>query len=611
MRIYFKVLDYAGPLQKWSFYYFLAIALSIFFGLFTYGLVIPLLKVLFNQEELNRLLLEPQVMPKWHFRISYLTSLFNYFLIKIIICYGKISALFLLCFLFIIVNCVSGFFRYLSDITMAKVRISVVHNLRLALFKRLLSLPIQYFTDKKKGDIMSRITVDIQEIEHAVADTLRVFLKEPTQLFCYISVLFYMSPKFSLFTLLFLPIVGWAIAEIVQSLRKWTDQTQKSLGSLMNLIEDTLGGMRIIKIFGAQQYAIDHFKKESNLYTYTNMAAAKKSYMIAPISASLSVIAVSIVLAYGGYLILVDRSMLTPSSFIAYIIICSQTLIPIKMISRSIAHIQRGIAAGKRIFDLLDKKSPVEIFSPSPITFKDKIVFKDISFGYQPTKEVLHQINFTIEKGQTVALIGTSGSGKSTLLSLLSGLYQPDDGYIAIDGLPIAHIGPLSLRHLMGIVTQESILFHDTVFNNIVLSTKRYSQEAVIEAAKVACAHDFIMTLPQGYDTFIGSNGSKLSGGQRQRICIARAILGNPPILVLDEATSALDMAAERKVQEDLQLLIKNKTSIIVAHRLSTVIHADKIIVLDEGKIVEEGTHKSLLAQEGVYKKLFLLQESF
>ncbi|TSJ81024.1 ABC transporter transmembrane domain-containing protein [Cardinium endosymbiont of Dermatophagoides farinae] len=366
MRIYSRILAYAGPLSKCAVCYFFAILLSILFGLVTYGLVVPLLKVLFDQEALNHLLLEEQVRPKWQLKIGYLTGLFNYYFIQFIIDYGKISVLCLLALLFMLSNAISGFFRYIADITMAKVRINLVYNLRLALFKKSLDLPVQYFTDQKKGDVMSRITVDVQEIEYVVGDTLRLFLKEPTQLFCYIAVPFYMSPKLSLFTLLFLPIVGWAIAQIMQSLRKWTDGTQKSLGNLMHLITETVSSIRIIKIFGVQQYAVDHFKKEGTFYARTNMAVAKKAYMIAPVSASLSVLAVSIILAYGGHLILLDCSLLTPSTFIAYIIICSQTLVPIKMISRSIGHIQRGIAAGRRVFDLLDQPAPPKPFPRRP-----------------------------------------------------------------------------------------------------------------------------------------------------------------------------------------------------------------------------------------------------
>ncbi|MGI2299316.1 ABC transporter ATP-binding protein [Candidatus Cardinium hertigii] len=611
MRTYSRILDYAGPWRRCALYYFFAILLSIFFGLATYGLVIPLLKILFNQEELNRLLLDQQCFPKPYLDIHYLTKLFNYCFISIIIYQGKIHALFWLAFLFMLSNAISGFFRYIADVTMAKIRINLVHNLRLALFKHILVLPTQYFTHQKKGDLIARITVDIQEIEHVISDTLRVFLKEPTQLFCYIAVLFYISPKLSLFTLLFLPIAGWAIAEIIQSLRKWTDQTQKSLGNLMNVTEETISGMQVIKNFGAQKYAVDQFKKEAKWYVGTHIGVAKKSYMIVPISASLSVGAVSIILAYGGHLLLLDRSMLTPSTFIAYIIICSQTLIPIKMLARCIGHIQRGMAAGRRIFDLLDEKSESKknLRTHPATTFKSTITFKDVSFAYKDAKKVLHRVNFTIQKGETVALVGASGSGKSTLLSLLSGLYQPNQGAIEIDDLPISHINEPSLHRLIGIVAQESILFHDTIFNNITLNRPGFSKTEVIEAARIACAHHFIMSLPQAYDTIIGENGNKLSGGQKQCICIARAILGHPPILVLDEATSALDTASERRLQQSLELFIKNKTSIVVAHRLSTICHADKIIVLEQGEIVEEGTPATLLAQEGLCKKLFLGQK--
>lgn len=591
MRIYSRILGYAGPLWPCAFYYFSAILLSIVFGLATYGLVIPLLKVLFNQEELSRLLWEGQVMPKWQLNIHYLTTLFNYFFIKIIIDYGKICALCLLAFLFMCANAISGFFRYIADVTMDKLRIHLVHNLRLALFKKSLTLPVQYFTNHKKADIIARITVDMQEIEHAVADTLRLFLKEPTQLFCYIVVLFYMSPRLSIFTLLFVPIVGCAIAQLIQSLRKWTDATQQSLGHLIHLIEGAVSGIRIIKLFGAQKYAIDQFKKEGKVYASTHMAVAKKSYILAPISASLSVVAVSIVFAYGGHLILLDRSLLTPSTFIAYIIICSQALIPIKMIARSIGHIQQGIAAGRRIFDVLDEKYAFKRCSGASIsiTFKDKIAFKNISFAYNEGKEILHQINFTIQKGEMIALVGASGSGKSTLLSVLSGLYQPNSGVIEIDDLPISQMSEASLRHLMGVVTQESIVFNDTIYNNILLNRPGFNKKSVLQAAQIACAHDFIMALPEAYHTIIGDNGSKLSGGQRQRICMARALLGNPPILVLDEATSALDMVAEGNLQRGA--LLKGKTSVVVAHRLTTICDADRIIVLEQGKIVEEGTH--------------------
>ncbi|TDG95159.1 ABC transporter ATP-binding protein [Cardinium endosymbiont of Culicoides punctatus] len=612
MNIYSRILGYVGPLKKLAFYYFIAIFFSIFFGLTTYGLVIPLLKILFNQEELNHMLSQQQPLPQWHISIHYFTKVFNFVFIKTIENYGKKSALYLLSSLFTLSTFISGLFRYIADITMTKVRINVVYNLRLALFNKTLTLPLQHFTDKKKGDLMARITTDIQEIEHAVADTLRVFLKEPTQLFCYISVLFYMAPKLSLFTLLLLPIIGWVITTIIKRLRKWANRTQQSLGNLMSLIEETLEGVRIIKVFGAQQYIVDKFKKESQAYAFTNMSVARKEHMTAPISESLSVVAVSTILAYGGTLILLEQSPLTASAFIAYIIICSQTLIPIKMISRSIGHIQRGIAAGSRIFSLLDEESKHQqkLTGVKHVNFEHEIVFKNVSFSYSNEENnVLHQIHLTIKKGETIAIVGASGSGKSTLLSLLSGLYRPTSGEIEIDNMPLPQISTTSLHHLMGVVTQESILFHDTVFNNIAFNRPTYSKEKVIEAAKVAFAHNFIMGLPQGYDTIIGAHGNKLSGGQKQCICIARAILSNPPILVLDEATSALDTASEQNVQTGLKSLIQNKTSIIVSHRLSTICQADKIFVLEQGHLVEQGSHSSLLQQGGIYKKIFSLQK--
>ncbi len=611
MKVYSRILVYAGPLKKLSFYYFLSIFFAICFGLATYGLVIPLLKVLFNQEELNRLIATQQKIPKWHIGLGYVTELFHYCFVQLLFRYGKIGVLLILSFLFSLSTFISNFFRYVAGITMSKVRINLVYNLRLALFRKMLQCPLGYFTDKKKGDLMARITTDIQEIEHAVSDTLRVFLKEPTQLFCYISVLCYMSFKLTLFAFVFLPIVGSTLSIIVKRLQKWADETQQSLGNLMNLMEEALTGIRIIKLFGAQEYVIEKFQKESHMYTCTNKAVACKESMAAPVSESLSVVAVSIIIAYGGSLILLNHSTLTASVFIVYVIICTQSLIPIKMLSRSIGRIQRGIAAGKRIFDLLDDSSLVSKADGNvPIaTLEREIAFKHVSFAYQPSTIILHDISFTIQKGETVAIVGASGSGKSTLLALLAGLYQPTSGTIALDGIPLSQLKEDDMHRLMGIVTQETCLFHDTVLHNITFNRTGFTTRDVIKAAQVACAHEFILTLPQRYDTVIGTHGDMLSGGQKQRICIARALLGNPSILLLDEATSALDAVSERNLHERLQSLVEQKTSIVVTHSLSNCVQADKIIVLEGGRIVELGTHQELLHKGGTYQKLFLLQQ--
>ncbi|MBX9889651.1 MAG: ABC transporter ATP-binding protein/permease [Amoebophilaceae bacterium] len=611
MKIYYRILNYVGPLKQHALGYFCATLLSVVFGLATYSLVIPLLNVLFNQETLSDLVLEKQNMPPWKMGIDYFTQRFHYYFLTIIINYGKIKALCFLSLLFTLSNIISNVFRYIADMTMAKVRINVVYNLRLMLFKKMVHFPISYFSDTKKGDLIARMTTDIQEIEHAVADTLRVFFKEPTQFFCYIIVLCNLSLKLTFFTLFFLPIAGWIIAEIIKRLQKLAHESQKSLGNLISLIEETLTSIRIIKIFNAQQYVTQKFQASSRAYALTNTAVARKQYLTAPLSSSLGIVVVSIILAYGGNLILLGSNALTASTFIAYIIICFQTLIPIKMISTSISHIQKGIASGRRIFDLLDTPltPKVALNSLPKTTFNHAIVFKNVSFGYTAQRKVLHNISCTIHKGETIALVGASGSGKSTLLALLSGLYQPSSGVIEIDGLPLSQISEETLHCLMGIVTQEPILFHDTIYNNITFNRTTATTSAVLEATQLAFAHDFIMALPQQYETIVGTNGDKLSGGQKQRICMARALLHHPPILVLDEATSALDTAAERSLQEGLQSLIHQRTSIIVAHRLSTICHVDKIIVLEEGKIIEQGTHASLLEQGGVYKKLFLLQQ--
>lgn len=612
MAVFFRIFKYARPFKVLSLCYFFFIFLAIFFGLSTYSLFIPLLKVLFNQEELNNLLLQINHWPTFDFTIDYFIKIFNYFFVKTIITYGKVGALYLLSGLFVLSTLLSSLFRYISDIAMARIRINVVYNLRLALFKKTLFLPFQCFTDKKNGDFMARMSTDIQEVEHTISDVLRLFLKETTQLLCYILTLCYISITFTYFTFIFLPISGYIISTITKKLKKWGNVTQESLGNLMHLITEALMGMRIIKVFGAENYIIKKFKKENRTYAFSNLSVAYKECLGAPISESLSVVAIAIVLSYGGKLIFLNSCELTASTFIAYIIICSQTLIPIKMISRYVTHIQRGLVAGQRIFNVLD--DPVESVTFTKklkySSFKDKLVCNQVSFSYHSTGRKLHHITFEIKKGQTVALVGASGSGKSTILALLSGLYQPNSGKIEIDHIPLSQLDPYSIQRLFGVVTQEPVLFYDTVFNNIVFNKTQFTQEDVMKVAKLVLVHDCIMDMPYGYNTIIGENGNQLSSGQKQRICIARAILGDPPILMLDEATSTLDATSERIIQEGLQSFYKDKTFIIVAHRLSTIIHADKIIVLDDGKIVEEGTHASLLAKDGTYKKLFVLQQN-
>ena len=609
MQTYRRILSYAGPFKKLASYYFLAYLLAISFGLANFSLLIPILKVLFNQTELQTAI-STMSKPTFSLGIPYLKDLFNYCFMYVLTTAGTVKALYFVTTFFVLSFFLNDLFAYLADLIMARVRTNVIRNLRAALFEQTIHLHLGYFTDQKKGDIMARVTNDVQEIEHAVADTLKVCLKNPTQIACFIIVLFYMSMELTLFTLILLPIAGLIIAEIIKSLRKWAHQTQESLGRLMNILEETLWGMRIIKIFGAGSYAQKKFKEENNLYATTSINVAKKESLAGPMSEFLGILAVSTILVHGGKLVLLETSNLTASTFITYIIIFSQALVPIKSISKSISHIQRGLAAGKRIFNLLDhQKETAIVKSPVHIEkFDQAITFKNVSFSYDKNT-VLHALNFTIPKGKTVALVGSSGGGKSTIVDLVLRLYDVTSGTIMIDGTPLQNLDPLSWSKLVGTVTQESILFYDTIFNNIAFSRPSIQDAAVIEAAQIAHAHDFIMALPQQYQTIIGEQGNKLSSGQKQRLCIARAIVGKPPILILDEATSCLDNASERRVQNALDKLIQGQTSLVIAHRLSTIQNADEILVIEEGTIVERGTHATLVQHEGVYQKLNSIQK--
>lgn len=610
MKTYFRILTYAKPVRKLVPFYFLATVLAIVFGLVNFSLLIPLLEVLFSQADISDTLATVQ-KPDFYLGLTYFKDLFRYYFINVIATQGRVTALYFVCVVIIISVLLTNLCRYLAEIVVAEVRTNVVYNLRLGLFDRTSQLHLGYFTNKRKGDIIARLTSDIQEVEHAVVDTLRVFFKEPATIIGFFTVMYYISRRLTLFTMLFLPLAGAIIAEIVRRLRKSASQTQASLGRLVNILEETLGSIRIIKAFAARLYVLAKFKQENNQYARANLTMELKKSLAPPMSEFLGVTVVALILAYGGKLVLTNQTELAASTFITYIIIFSQSLIPIKSISKALSNIQRGLAAGKRIFDLMDTPSAI-MNKPHAIelkSFEQAITFSNVSFTYDH-KPILKNLNLTITKGKKVALVSPSGGGKSTIVDLLARFYDTTQGDIQIDGISLKDCDIKSLRKLMGTVTQESILFHDTVYNNIAFGRPVATEQAVIAAAKIANAHDFIMELPQGYQTVIGEQGSKLSGGQGQRLSIARAVLGNPPILILDEATSALDSASEQLVQEALNRLMQDKTAIVIAHRLSTIRHADEILVIEEGEIVERGTHHELMQQEGPYKRLSKMQDT-
>lgn len=608
MKTYFRILAYAKSIRKLVPFYCMSIILAITFGLINFSLLIPLLEVLFSQTSAADALVGLK-KPSFYLSLVYFKDLFRYYFMNVIATQGKVTALYFVCIVIITSVLLTNIFRYIADIIVAEVRTKIVYNLRTELFAKTTQLHLGYFTSKRKGDIIARLTSDIQEVEHAVVDTLRVFFKEPATIIGFFTVMYYMSNKFTLFSLIFLPITGIIIAQIVSRLRRTALKTQASLANLIHILQETFSGMRIIKAFAARPYILNKFRQENEEYAQANLSMEIKKSLAPHISEFLGVSIVALILGYGGKQVLNGQNDMAASTFITYIIIFSQALIPIKSISKSLSNIQRGLAAGKRIFELMDTHSNI-YNKPDAIQvkgFEQNICFKDVSFSYEK-KPIIKHLNLTLSKGKTVALVGPSGGGKSTIVDLLVRFYDVAEGEITLDGIPLQEYDIYALRRLMGIVTQENILLHDTVYNNIAFGRPEATEESIIAAAKIANAHDFIMEMPQQYQTVIGERGNKLSGGQAQRLSIARAIVCNPSILVLDEATSALDSASERLVQEALNQFTQNRTALIIAHRLSSIRHADEIIVIEDGQILERGTHEELMQQNGLYKTLSKLQ---
>ncbi len=608
MKTYLRILSFAKPYRRYLPQYLLFATLSIVFGLINFTMLIPLFEVLFNQvDESARQ--QVQSLPNFSFSIPYIRSVFDYYFMQVIAARGKVGALVFVCLIIVVSVFLANLFRYFSGITLAKIRASVIRKLRMRIFDQVSQLHLGYFSNERKGDIMSRITNDVQEVENSVVNTLKVAFKEPATIIGYFLVLFAMSFKLTLFTLIIMPISGTIISELTKRLKKSATQSQESLGRIVNILDETLSGMRIVKAFNARTFVGGKFGKEVGRYADLNVSMARKQELASPVSEFLGVSVVAGILLYGGILVLNNNSSLTASEFIAYIIIFSQILVPAKAISNALSSIQRGLASGERIFRTIDTQPAIQDPPhPRPLdSFTKDIVFDKVSFSYEK-EPVLQRISFIIRKGKTVAIVGPSGGGKSTLADLIPRFYDPDVGTIYLDGIPLTAYKAEDVRKLMGIVTQESILFNDTIFNNIAFGMPHASQAEVVQAATIANAHDFIMNTPEQYQTLVGERGTKLSGGQRQRLSIARAILKNPPILILDEATSALDSESEKLVQEALTNLMQNRTSIVIAHRLSTIQHADEILVVQNGAIIERGRHEDLVEQRGLYSKLTEMQ---
>jgi len=603
MRNLTKILKYAIPYWGFAALNVIFNIIGVLFSLVSFAAIIPVLNILFKLEA--TVTSAPPLA--WNFESIKLN--FYYLISQMIERYGELHTLAYICIIIVVVFFLKNLFRYLAMFYIAEVRNGVVKDIRNAMYKKVLILPLSYYSEQRKGDIMSRMTTDVQEVEWSIMSSLEMMFRDPITIISYLVTLFIMNYELTLMVIILLPLSGLLIGRIGRSLKRTSTKGQVKMGELLSTIEETLGGLRIIKAFNAIGWANDNFNQTNHKYNRLMVKLYRKRDLASPLSEFLGIAVSVFVIYYGGRIILNPDSSMDAAIFISYIAIFSQIINPIKSLSTAAYNIQKGAASVDRIEHVLKAEELItEKENALHLTgFSKKIEYRNISFRYNQD-DVLTDINLVVQKGKTIALVGASGSGKSTLVDLLPRFYDAVKGEILIDDIPIKDLVISDLRGLMGIVSQETILFNGTVFENIAFGLNNMSEEAVIAAAKVANAHEFIMQMPDGYQTNIGDRGIKMSGGQRQRLSIARAVLRNPPILILDEATSALDTESERLVQEALLNLMKNRTSIVIAHRLSTVQFADEIVVLQKGRIVERGTHAELMERTGVYRKLHDLQ---
>jgi subfamily B ATP-binding cassette protein MsbA len=601
MKTYFRLLSYAKPIEKFAIPYTLFTIFAVIFNTLNLTLLAPLLTALFKPGS-------TEALTKPHNSYDVI-GYFNYYAGAVSREYGRQGALRFVCISIIISVLFSNVFKYFAQRIMENLRIHTLLNLRRTVFNNIMDMHLGYFSNERKGDIISKIASDVQVVQYSVTGTLQVVFKEPLQLIAYLIALFGISFKLTIFSILVIPVSGFIISRIVKRLKQQATASHQSYGIMISYLDEALSGIKIIQAFNAIPLIKKRFDDENKRYSKIIKSMARRQQSASPVSEFLGVLMVAGIVLYGGSLVISGHSELSAEKFIAYIILFSQVMRPAKALTDSFSNIHSGIAAGERVLDLIDERPQITDKPDAVIIkdFADAIRFEDVTFAYQDT-DVLHQINLTIPKGRTVALVGPSGGGKTTMMDLIPRFIEPKSGQITIDGINIQDIRLESLRGLMGIVNQESILFNDTLFNNIAFGKPDATAEEVEAAARIANAHNFISATENGYQTNIGDRGVKLSGGQRQRISIARAVLNNPPLMLLDEATSALDTESEKLVQDALNKLMKNRTSLVIAHRLSTIQNADLIIVLESGRVVEQGTHQELFSNNGLYRRLIDMQ---
>ncbi len=608
MKNFIKILRYLK-----SYWHFVGLnmlfnLLSILFSLVSFAFFIPVLEILFKMREPVTVAPDPVTWSNVT-DSGVLTSNFYYHIEQMIGQVGDMQALLYIAFIIVAMFFLKNLFRYFANFFLAPIRNGVVRDIRNELYHKILILPLAYYSDQRKGDLMARMTTDVQEVEWSIMSSVEIIFRDPITIIAYLITMFVISPSLSVFILVLLPVTAFVIGRIGRTLKRTSKKGQHKMGELQSLMEETMDGLRIIKAFNAIGPSDRNFQKTNNRYNQLMTRLYRKRDLASPLSELLGVIVIVIVLWYGGNIILSPEGGLSASVFLVYLGIFSQVLNPAKSISKATYNIQKGAASVERIESVLNADEViVEKPDALPVTsFEKSIDLYGVCFSYE-NEPVLKDISLTIPKGKTIALVGPSGGGKSTLINLLPRFYDVDSGVVSVDGKPIKDLRIDDVRALMGVVSQDTILFNDSVLHNIALGEQTIDKERAIEAAKVANAHEFIAQLPEGYDTNIGDKGVKLSGGQKQRLSIARAVYKNPPVMLLDEATSALDTESERLVQNALENLMTNRTSVVIAHRLSTIRNADEIVVIEKGEIIERGTHDDLYARNGMYTRLCKMQ---